>query len=82
MMSDRRERLVIGGNQCEETAVDTGVLQGSPVSPMHFAINLSVVFKEVEKEVEGYVATSFANDWRWPVEVYSVEQLCKQLTTD
>lgn len=56
-MSDRRVGLVIDRHQYEETSVDTGVLQGSPVSLILFAIYLRRVFKVVVKEVEGCMVT-------------------------
>lgn len=45
-MSDTIVGQVIDGNQCEETAKDTGVPQGLPVSPKLFGIYPSGVFKK------------------------------------
>lgn len=67
-MSDINVGLVIDGHQCKETAVETDVPQGSPISPILFAMYLSMVFKEVEKEVDGCVATSFTDDCWWLME--------------
>lgn len=60
--------------------MDTGVTQWSPVSPIVFTIYLSVVFKDVEKGVEGYMATSFTDDCWWLVEANSMELLGERLT--
>lgn len=62
-LSDRIVDLIIDGNQCQETAVDTGVSQGLPVLLILFPIYLSRgVIKEVEKVVEGSIVTSFTDD--------------------
>lgn len=61
-MLDRSVSLVIDSHLCQETTVETGVSQGSPVSPVLFAIYLSEVFKEVKQEVEKSMATLFVND--------------------
>lgn len=58
-------------------AVETGVPQVSPVSPILFAIKLKRVFREVEKEVKECVAKSFVDACGWLVETDSVEQLCE-----
>lgn len=48
-MSDRSVNLVIDGHQRDETALDNSIPQGPLISPILFIINLSGVFKEVEK---------------------------------
>lgn len=65
--------------QCIEVEVVTGLLQGSPVLPILFSIYLSRVFRDVEKEVEEGIATSFADDNRSLVTTDLVEQLCQCL---
>lgn len=52
-MSDKSVSLVIDYHQCMKTEVETGVPQRSPVSLILFAINLSAIFREIEKDVEG-----------------------------
>lgn len=54
-------------------------LTGSLVSLIRFAIYHSGVLKDVEKEVEGCMATLFTDNCRWLVEEDSVEQLFKWL---
>lgn len=80
-MLDRSVGGFMDGHQCEETAVDTGISQGLPVSPIIFAIYLSGVSKEVEKEIGGCMATSFVEDCVWLVETDWVEQFCERLAS-
>lgn len=56
-VSSRIVDLVIDENQCDETEVDTGIPQATPVLPILFANYFSGVLREVEKDVEGCVAT-------------------------
>lgn len=48
MMSERKNGLVVEGHLCKEAKAETGVPQGSLVSPILFVIYLSVMFNEVE----------------------------------
>lgn len=59
--------------------METEALQGSLVSPILFPIYLTCVFREVERELEGYMTTSFADDCGWLVTADSLEQLCQWL---
>lgn len=47
--------------------------------PILFAVYLSGIFKDVEKEVEGCIATSFADDSVSLVMAHSKTQLCGRL---
>lgn len=53
--------LLVDGQQYNSTEVEKSVLQGSPVSPIMFAIFMDRIFKEVIEEIEEYVHTSFAD---------------------
>lgn len=55
------------------------VLQGSPASPILFVIYQSGTFKEVEEEMKGFMATSFANDYGRLVTADLVAQLWEHL---
>ena len=62
-LSDRRVSMVIDGEPMIEYRVTMGMPQGSPVTPILFAIYLSGVFKEVEESVgEGIIGLSYADD--------------------
>jgi hypothetical protein len=66
-LQNRRIRMVIDGCELEEREVRTGIPQGSPVSPILFAIYLSGVFSAVESSVPYTQALSFADDVAWMV---------------
>ena len=48
-LTDRRLQLIIDGHKCNEIKLDSGIPQGSPVSPILFAIYLSGVFETGKK---------------------------------
>jgi hypothetical protein len=52
-ITDRKASLVINGHESAMTPTQTGIPQGSPVSPIIFAIYNSGVFDEVEEAVLG-----------------------------
>lgn len=43
-------QLMIDGQNNQEKEVETGIPQGSPVSPILFLVYISGVFEQVEKE--------------------------------
>lgn len=60
-MCDRRVSLIINGHETAMKATNSGIPEGSPVSPISFAIYISGVFEEVETET-GAVGISFVDD--------------------
>lgn len=62
LMSERTVSLVVEGHQCEIVEVETTVRQESSDSYILFAVYLSGIFKEVEEEIEWWMAISFADD--------------------
>jgi hypothetical protein len=66
-MENRRIRMVVDGCELAERDIQTGIPQGSPVSPILFAIYLSGVFTAVESSVEGAQGLSFADDVAWMI---------------
>lgn len=56
-MTDRRVRMVVDGQEGQELSVMTGLAQGSPASPILFAIYMHDLHKYVERRFRGI--TSF-----------------------
>lgn len=42
--------------------VETGILQGSPISPIFFLIYLSSIFLEIERQILDIICQSFINN--------------------
>jgi len=51
-MSDRYIKLVFDGESSENTKIETGIPQGSPVSPILFLIYIKFLFKEIDIDKE------------------------------
>jgi ribonuclease HI len=78
-LTDRKVLLVIDGHQGQEHSINSGVPQGSPVSPILFIIHISGIFKAIEEAVPGVRALSFADDIGLLAHGNSVDQVCVQL---
>jgi len=78
-LTGRSIRLVLDGFLCPEQLTNSGLPQGSPVSPILFAIYLSGVFKAIESEVPEARALSFADDIGIVTSGSSVRQICDRL---
>jgi len=78
-VSDRKVRLVLNGQEGSEHEVETGIPQGSPVSPILFTVYLSGLFKHVEEQVQGIKALSFVDDVAWTTEGDSDDDICQTL---
>jgi len=78
-MEDRKVIMSMDGKEGDSMDVETGVPQGSPVSPVLFVIYLSGLFGQVEKKEEecGSEGISFVDDVAWVVEGEDVGE-CKQ----
>lgn len=63
-MSDRSVSLGIDSHQCTAAGIETGVPQGLLVSPILFAIYQGDVFRELKKEVKGWMTMSFSENYR------------------
>jgi ribonuclease HI len=64
-MTNRSVQITVDGYHGKAAKVNTGIPQGSPVSPILFAIYLSCLFPFVEVKVEGVEGISFADDVGW-----------------
>ena len=78
-LTDRKLQLVIDGHNNQEKEVETGIPQGSPVSPILFLIYISGVFEQVEKELPGIVSLSFVDDLGFIASGVSVKEMTKTL---
>jgi hypothetical protein len=66
-LSERAVEMIIEGNAMERHPVDAGVLQGSPVSPILFAIYTSGLIKWVKEDVSEGEGLSFVDNLGWVV---------------
>ena len=70
---------MIDGHNNPEKDVETGIPQGSPVSPILFLIYISGVFEQVEKELPEIVSLSFVDDLGFIASGTSVKEIAKAL---
>lgn len=78
-LTDRRVSLVIDGYKASEQPIDSGLPQGSPVSPILFLIYIWGVFQAIERQVPGIKALSYADDIGLIAQGSSVSEICMQL---
>jgi ribonuclease HI len=77
-MQDRRVVMSVDGQDGEVREVTTGLPQGSPVSPVLFALYISEIHQAVESQVEDCRGISFVDDITWIVEGTDIEDVsCK-----
>ena len=77
-MRDRRVVMSVDGQDGEEMSVMTGLPQGSPVSPVLFALYIAGIHQAVESQVEDCRGISFVDDVTWIVEGYDVDDVTSQ----
>lgn len=78
-MTERKVQLVIDGYLCGVKDIETGIPQGSPVSPILFIIYLSGVFNNIEAEAPEVITISFVDDIGLIVPGRSIEQVKQSL---
>jgi len=80
-MEDRKVIRSMDGKEGDSMDVETGVPQGSPVSPVLFVIYLSGLFGQVEKKQEecGSEGISFVDDVAWVAEGEDVGECTQRL---
>jgi hypothetical protein len=64
---ERMVEMIIEGNTMDRHALEAGVPQGSPVSPILFALYTSGLIKSVEQYVSEAEGLSFVDDLGWVV---------------
>ncbi|ODM21122.1 hypothetical protein SI65_04175 [Aspergillus cristatus] len=78
-LTDQWVQSQIDNTQCPAHPINSGVPQGSPVSPILFIIYLSGVFDVVERSVAGVQSLSFADDIGLLASGHSVKEVCEKL---
>lgn len=78
-LTDRRVQLVINGHTNREQDIETGIPQGSPVSPIIFLVYISGVFEKVSVSHPAISALSFVDDLGFIASGYLVKELAKTL---
>ena len=78
-LSDRTVEMVIEGKVMERHLVEAGISQGSPVSPIVFAIYTSGLIQWVEERVAGIEGLSFVDNVRWVAIGSDVNQVVRKL---
>ena len=76
-LTDRKFQLVIDGHENREREIETGIPQGSPVSPILFLIYISGVFEEVTKTCPLVTSLSFIDDLGFIASGSSVKEVGK-----
>jgi hypothetical protein len=78
-LSNRRAMLVIDGRTGETRAIQAGLPQGSPVSPVLFILSVSALFQWLEDRHSTLQAISFVDDIGLLVECDELEEGTRQL---
>ena len=76
---DRRVITSVDGQDGEEVPVTTGLPQGSPVSPVLFALYIAEIHQVVESQAEDCRGISFVDDITWLVEGYDIQDVATKL---
>ncbi len=74
-LTDRKIQLVIDGHDNPEREIETGIPQGSPVSPILFLIYISGVFNKVSETSPLVTSFSFVDDLGFITSGSSVKEI-------
>jgi hypothetical protein len=78
-MSNHRVEIIMNGEPELAIETNTGLPQGSPVSPVLFLIYIADLAALIEKEVDSTVGLSFVDDVTWIIDGTTVEEVTEQL---
>ena len=78
-MKERKVVMSVDGQEGEAKEVETGLPQGSPVSPVLFTVYMADIHGEVDAQVEGCRGISFVDDITWVVEGEDLRDLTTKL---
>jgi hypothetical protein len=78
-ISNRRVEITMNGEPRLAIETNTGLPQGSPVSPVLFLIYIADLAALIEREVDGTVGLSFVDDVMWIVKGATGEEATEQL---
>ena len=78
-MRERKVVMSIDGQESEAKEVETGLPQGSPVSPVLFTAYMADIHGEVEGQVPGCRGISFVDDITWVAEGEDLLDLTEKL---
>ena len=78
-MTNGKIQLVIDGHNNKKKEIETGIPQGSPVSPILFLIYINGVFNKVLETNPGVISLSFVDDLGFIASGSSVKEVVKTL---
>ena len=78
-LTDRKVEIVIDGHIHQEKRAETGIPQGSPVSPILFLIYISGVFEAIKKPVPEIMLLSFMDDLSFLASGNSIQEVATTL---
>ena len=78
-MRDRRVIMSVDGQDSHPLEVITGLPQGSPISPVLFAIYIADIHQAVEGQIEDCRGISFVDDITWVAEGVDLDDVVRKL---
>ena len=73
-MSERSVQMVIGGEEQQPIDATSGLPQGSPISPLLFALYMSGLHRFIDQQTQEVVTLSFVDDVTFLVSATSVRE--------